>query len=118
MKKEIIKNIPAVEARPATTETKTVVVCDFCTKKTADHYNNKRKCIRCDRDICYNHQYYDPEESGDYGGYYCPICMRLYNDKYQKLMYALGEKHYQEELKLLDQMKSESLEGDNKWSIA
>lgn len=95
---------------PAKTTKKVVTYCDFCPNKSADHYGNERKCMGCGRDICRNHQTYDPDEVGDYGGHYCPVCIKLYNDKYQKLMYDLKEKHYAEEEALMRKMGKESLE--------
>jgi hypothetical protein len=65
--------------------------------------------MRCSRDICRQHQTYDPDEIGDYGGYYCPICIKLYYDKYQELFYALQEKQYAEEEDFWSIMKKESL---------
>lgn len=109
MKKEITKTVPAVKARPAITRKETVTICDFCPKKSADHYGNERKCMCCGRDICRTHQTYDPNEMGDYGGQYCPICIKLLNEKYQKLIEELSERHWQEEAALDELMKKESL---------
>jgi hypothetical protein len=94
---------------PAKTTKKVVTYCDFCDNKSADHYGNERKCMVCGRDICRNHQTYDPDEPGDYGGYYCPVCIRLYNEKWQKLLYQLHELQYEAEQNFFKEMKRESL---------
>ena len=109
MKKTVTKKIPAVKARPAKTVEKEVTVCDFDGKPSADHYGNERRCMRCGRDICRKHQTYDPDEVSDYGSYYCPICIKLYNDKYQSLYYELREKQYEEEENFWLELKKESL---------
>lgn len=109
MKKTLTKTIPAVKARPAKKVDKVVTVCDFDGKPSADHYGNERKCMGCGRDICRNHQTYDPDEIGDYGGQYCPICIKLYHEKYQKLLYDMKEDHYREEENLMKKLGKESL---------
>lgn len=109
MKKTVTKTIAAVKARPAKKVERVVTVCDFCTSKSADYYGNERTCMGCKRDICQKHQTYDPDETGDYGGNYCPICIKLYRDKYQKLLYVLQDKHSNEEEALMRKMKKESL---------
>lgn len=109
MKKEVIKTIPAVKARPAKKTIKIITYCDFCHTQTTDSYGNERSCMCCGRDICRTHQTYDPNEMGDYGGHYCPICIKLLKEKYQPLFNELSDKHYQEEEDLTSIMKTESL---------
>lgn len=94
-----------------TTKEVTKTYCDFCDKLSADHYGNERRCMCCGRDICRTHQTYDPNETGDYGGQYCPICIKLYYNKYQDLYWKLQEKHDKEEEQMWAEMKKESYEG-------
>lgn len=110
MKKEVTKTIPAVKARPASIKKSVVAYCDFCPKRSADHYGNERKCMACGRDICQTHQHYDPQETGDYGGHYCPSCIKLYYDKYQKLIIDMSNLHYEQEEDLIKQMGKESFD--------
>lgn len=110
MKKTVSKTIPAVKARPAKKVERVVTMCDFCDNKSADYYGNERTCMGCGRDICQKHQTYDPEETGDYGGHYCPTCIKLYKEKYQQLLYDLRDKHYREEEQLMNKLKKESRE--------
>jgi len=113
MKKTITKTIPAVKARPAKKTEKIVTFCDFCDKPSADDYGNKVRCMRCSRDICYTDRTYDPEDISDYGGSYCPICLRLYRDKYENLYWRIQELQNAEEEKLWQQLKKESLSNEN-----
>jgi len=109
MKKTIAKTIPAVKARPAKKTEKIVTFCDFGDEPSADGYGNERQCMRCSRDICYTHQTYDPEEISDYGGSYCPICLKLYKEKYEKLYWKFQASQNVEEEKLWQQLRKESL---------
>lgn len=110
MKKTITKIIPEVKARPEKKTRKVVLFCDFCPNKTADHYGNERTCMRCGRDICRDHQTYDPDEIGDYGGQYCPTCIKLFKEKYRALWNELKDKHWDEEEKFWKVLKKESLD--------
>lgn len=81
-----------VPARVAGFRDHEVVLCDFCQKEVADKYGNKKKCVLCERDICYNHTKYDLEEYGDYPDMYCPICYELRFGKYAPKIAEIREK--------------------------
>lgn len=98
-----IKETPYA-ARPAGVSKKEVIICDFCDKET------NRQCILCKRDICYDHRISEPEEYGDYPGYYCFKCQNL---KFKKYATDYESAQIEYDLKITDldlKVKHESLE--------
>lgn len=99
--------IPAQEER---IEERKVFYCDICNKSS---YGGMRTCHLCGRTVCHDHQTYDPEEMGDYPDCYCIPCSSLKFHKYLKERQKMEERHFEEEEKLMDLIKKESLETKN-----
>jgi len=108
MKKTTTKTIPAVKARPAKKKKVVQVVCDFCDTVLPDHgsYGWYPSCSICGRDTCRKHNSFDPDEIGDYGDWFCDICMPLIIPARREMK----ERHWEEEGQLEKMIKEKSLE--------
>lgn len=106
MKKEVMKILPAIKAKPKREVVKEVVVCDQCGTDSSPRWS---KCQLCKRDICYDCRRYDPHETGDYPDHYCETCYGLrfsaYRDEFDRLWRDYNKKREQ----LKDKIRRESL---------
>lgn len=105
MKKEVIVTTPARKAIPSKKKTVLKVLCDFCSKPTADHYGNQRSCSICSRDLCPKHTKWDPDDPSDYPDKFCSICLRIYIPARSEMR----ERHWKEEDELDAEFKTLSL---------
>jgi hypothetical protein len=110
MKKIETVKIPAkkaVAAKPATTKQVEKTVCDFCGASVPDHgsYGWYPRCACCGRDTCRKHNTFDPDEPGDYGDWFCQICLPLLLPARREMQ----ERHWNEEEELVKKIKEISL---------
>ena len=111
MKKVTTVRIPAKPAKkavPATTKQVTKVVCDFCGADLPSHgsYGLSPQCSICRRDCCRKDATPDPDETGDYPDWFCPICLPLIVPARREL----NDRHWAEEEELEKRIRKESLE--------
>lgn len=104
MKKVIEVKVRAKTIK-ATTKEVTEFYCDVagCGKKIT--HGNGHECCICDRDVCFDHYRAESDDYGDRMHYYCPICYDLYVYAYEDMK----EKYWNEEEKLREDVKNESL---------
>lgn len=110
MKKEVIVKVPAkkaVAAKPARTKKVKKTVCDFCGADVPSHgsYGWYPSCSICGRDCCRKHNTFDPDEPGDYGSWFCQICLPLILPARREMQ----DRHWKEEEELEARIKKESL---------
>lgn len=103
---------PAKKAVPAKVKELTETRCDFCQANLPDHgsYGWYPSCQGCGRDCCRKHNEAYKESWSDYPEWYCPICVRLFRSKYDKLFDQLATQFEKDEEKIQKQMRKESLE--------
>lgn len=93
-----------VPAQPAWTERRTEVICDIC--ETHRHY---QKCAICNRDLCKSCTIYDPRDNSDYPNRWCPVCLKLWNEKYDAANSELESDYDDAAEALWDEWKAASL---------
>ncbi len=114
MKKTTTVKIPAkkaIAAKPAKTKTVTKTVCDFCDANIPNHgsYGWYPSCHGCGRDTCRKHNQAYRETWSDYPEWFCDVCIKLCETKYNALLEQITTEFENKEEALEKQLRKESL---------
>lgn len=108
MRKTVLHNIPAQQAKEAHKKEYEAILCDIDEKQigykgVARYY----RCEICTRELCRDHTVRDYHHSDDYASTYCEECF----EKYEPARKQMEERHDTEETQLINRIKEETLHG-------